>query len=103
MQNIEDFSGKKTGEWAIRALGRRKKKRKKKKEREDQKSNGSRQNIKTGESKLESVDSPEIPDRMETSDIPGLPFGSGKWQGTGMRTGSGNESAAMASVLSIPC
>ena len=33
-----------------------------------------RQN-KTGDSKVESNDSPEIPDRGETSDIPGLPSG----------------------------
>ena len=30
---------------------------------------------KTGDSKVESNDSPEIPDRRETSDIPGLPSG----------------------------
>ena len=33
-----------------------------------------RQN-KTGDSKVESNDSPEIPDRGKTSDIPGLPSG----------------------------
>ena len=34
-----------------------------------------RQNNKQGDSKVESNDSPEIPDRGETSDIPGLPSG----------------------------
>ena len=33
---------------------------------------------KRGDSKVESNDSPEIPDRGETSDIPGLPSGVGK-------------------------
>ena len=30
---------------------------------------------KRGDSKVESNDCPEIPDRGETSDIPGLPYG----------------------------
>ena len=34
-----------------------------------------RQKNKRGDSKVESNDSPEIPDREETSDIPGLPWG----------------------------
>ena len=34
---------------------------------------------KRGDSKVESNDSPEIPDRGETSDIPGLPSGVGRW------------------------
>ena len=34
-----------------------------------------RQKNKRGNSKVESNDSPEIPDRGETSDIPGLPSG----------------------------
>ena len=34
-----------------------------------------RQKNKRGDSKVESNDSPEIPDRGETSDIPGLPSG----------------------------
>ena len=34
-----------------------------------------RQKNKRGDSKVESNDSPEIPDRGETSDIPGLPWG----------------------------
>ena len=38
-----------------------------------QKENRTRQKNKRGESKVESNDSPEIPDRGETSDIPGLP------------------------------
>ena len=41
----------------------------------DRKSNRTRQKNKRGESKVESNDSPEIPDRGETSDIPGLPSG----------------------------
>ena len=37
--------------------------------------NRNRQKNKRGDSKVESNDSPEIPDRGETSDIPGLPSG----------------------------
>ena len=40
-----------------------------------QKGNRTRQKNKRGDSKVESNDSPEIPDRGETSDIPGLPSG----------------------------
>ena len=43
--------------------------------RKDKKGNRTRQKNKRGESKVESNDSPEIPDRGETSDIPGLPSG----------------------------
>ena len=43
--------------------------------RSDRKGNKTRQKNKRGESKVESNDSPEIPDRGETSDIPGLPSG----------------------------
>ena len=43
--------------------------------REDRKDNRTRQKNKRGDSKVESNDSPEIPDRGETSDIPGLPLG----------------------------
>ena len=39
------------------------------------KSNRTMQKNKRGDSKGESNDSPEIPDRGETSDIPGLPSG----------------------------
>ena len=46
-----------------------------KKKKEDRKSNRTRQKNKRGDSKVESNDSPEIPDRGETSDIPGLPSG----------------------------
>ena len=42
---------------------------------QDRKSNRTRQKNKRGDSKVESNDSPEIPDRGETSDIPGLPSG----------------------------
>ena len=38
-------------------------------------SNRTRQENKRGECKVESNDSPEIPDMGETSDIPGLPSG----------------------------
>ena len=40
------------------------------------KSNRTRHKNKIGDSKVESNDSPEIPERGETSDIPGLPSGS---------------------------
>ena len=49
----------------VTGLGRRK----------DRKGNRTRQKNKRGESKVESNDSPEIPDRGETSDIPSLPSG----------------------------
>ena len=62
MKNIEECSGKRSGEQA----GKQKKIRKK--------SNRTRQN-KTGDSKVESNDSPEIPDSGETSDLPGLHSG----------------------------
>ena len=39
----------------------------------NRKSNRTRQKNKKGDSKVESNDSPQIPDRGETSDIPGLP------------------------------
>ena len=44
-------------------------------EKKDRKSNRTRQKDKGGDSKVESNDSPEIPDRGETSDILGLPSG----------------------------
>ena len=40
-----------------------------------QRGNRTRQKNKTGDSKVESNDSPEIQDRGDTSDIPGLPSG----------------------------
>ena len=43
--------------------------------RSDRKGNRTRQKNKRGDSKVESKDSPEIPDRGETSDIPGFPSG----------------------------
>ena len=43
--------------------------------RSDRKGNKTRQKNKRGDSKVESNDSPEIPDRWETADIPGLPSG----------------------------
>ena len=67
-KNTEEFSGKKRlGEWATRQ-----KKREEKKDKKDRESDGSRQKNKTGYSKMESN---EIPDKEETSDIPGLPSG----------------------------
>ena len=47
----------------------------------DIKSNRTRQKNKRGDSKVESNDSPEIPDRGETSDIPGLPSRDRKMDG----------------------
>ena len=44
-------------------------------EKKDRKSNRTKQKNKRGDSKVESNDSPEIPDSGETSDIPGLPLG----------------------------
>ena len=41
----------------------------------DRKGNRTRQKNKRGDSKVESNDSPEIPDRGKPSDIPGLPSG----------------------------
>ena len=49
----------------------------KKKKKKDGTSNRPRQKDKRGDSKVESNDSPEIPDRKETADIPGLPWGGG--------------------------
>ena len=43
--------------------------------RQDRKGNRIRQKNMRGDSKVESNDSPEIPDRGETADIPGLPLG----------------------------
>ena len=45
------------------------------KKKEDRKNNRTQQKNSRGDSKVESNDSPEIPDRGETSDIPGLPSG----------------------------
>ena len=63
MKNIEEFLGKvqKKG-----PTGRK---------RSDRKGSRTRQKNKGGDSKVESNDSPEIPDRGETSDIPGFPSG----------------------------
>ena len=65
MKNIEKFSGNSSREWTSRQT-------------EDRKSTRTRQKNKRGDSKVESNDSPEIPDRGrmgETSDIPYLPSG----------------------------
>ena len=43
--------------------------------RQDRKSNRTRQKDKRGDSKVESNDSPKIPDMGQTSDTPGLPSG----------------------------
>ena len=55
MKNIAEFSGKSSGEWTSRQ-----------KKRSDRKSNRTRQKNKRGDSKVESNDSPKIPDRRET-------------------------------------
>ena len=62
-KNVEEFSGKSLEERASRQKTIR------------QKGNRTSQKNKRGDSKAESNDSPEIPDRGETSDIPGLPSG----------------------------
>ena len=62
-KNIEKFSGK------VQKNGPADRKK------NDRKSNKTRQKNKRGDSKVESNDSPEIPDRGEASDIPGLPSG----------------------------
>ena len=61
-KNIEEFSGKSLKKRASR-------------QKKNRKGNKTRQKNKRGDSKVESNDSPEIPDRGETSDIPGLPSG----------------------------
>ena len=63
-KNIEEFSGKSSEEWASRQ----------KKDKTERGTGLGRKN-KRGDSKVESNDSPEIPDRGETSNIPGLPSG----------------------------
>ena len=65
-ENIEEFCGKGSGEWASWQKEKKKK---------DRKSNRTKQKNKRGESKVEPNDSPEVPDKGETSDIPGLPSG----------------------------
>ena len=60
---MEGFSGKKSRELASRQ------------KKDHTENNGSKQNKKRGNRKVESNDNPEIPDRGETSDIPGLPSG----------------------------
>ena len=63
-KHIDEFSGKRLGEWTSRQ-----------KKRQYRKSNRIRQKNKRADSKVESNDSPENPDEGETSDIPGLPSG----------------------------
>ena len=41
----------------------------------ENRSNRTRQNNKRADRKVESNDSPEIPDRAKTSEVPGLPLG----------------------------
>ena len=57
---LEEFSGKSSGEWTSRQ----------KKDKTERVTGIGRRT--RGDSKVESNDSPEIPDRGETSDIPGL-------------------------------
>ena len=64
-KNIEDFPEKKFRRMEQQAENKM----------TDKLSNRSRQKNKRKDSKVESNDSPEIPDRGETSDIPGLPSG----------------------------
>ena len=61
MKNIEELSGKSTGEWTSR-------------QKKDRKNYKTRQKNKRGDSKLESNDSPEIPDRGEDIRHPQPPF-----------------------------
>ena len=68
-KNIEEFSGKSLEERASMQ------------KRLDRKGNRIKQKNMRGDSKVESNDSPEIPDRGETSDIPGLPSGACLWKG----------------------
>ena len=63
-KNIEEFSGKSLEERASRQKTI------------DRKGNRTRQKNKRGDSKVELNDNPEIPDKRETSDIPGLRSGS---------------------------
>ena len=58
------MSGKQAGDWA-----------KSRKKGEDKMSNRTRQNNKRADRKIELNDSPEIPDRGETSEELGLPLG----------------------------
>ena len=64
MKNFEEFSGKSSEERTTS-----------KQEKKDTNGNRTRQKNKRGDSKEESNDSPEIPDRRKTADIPGLPSG----------------------------
>ena len=57
----------------VRRMDQHAGKKEEEKKRQDRKSNRTRQKNKRGDSKVESNDSPEIPERGETSDIPGLP------------------------------
>ena len=61
-KNTEEFSEKSSRKWTSR-------------QKKDRKSNRTRQKNMRRSSKVESNDSPEIPDRGKTSDIPGLPSG----------------------------
>ena len=61
-KNVEEFSGKSSEEWTNRP----------KKDKTERVTGLGRR---TRDSKVESNDSPEISDRGETSDIPGLPSG----------------------------
>ena len=59
-ENTEQFSGKSSEEWTSR-------------QEKITQSNRTRQKNQSGESKVESNDSPKIPDREDTSDIQSLP------------------------------
>ena len=65
MKNIEEFSGKSSGEWTSRQ----------KKKGKTERLTGLGRRTKGQIVKWNQYDNPEIPDRGETSDIPGLPSG----------------------------
>ena len=71
-----------------------------KKKRHDRKSNGSRQKNKRGDSKKESNDSPEIPDRGETLDIASLPLGVKSDRLAQTKTNATKSNSCKASILS---
>ena len=75
-KNVEEFSGKESGEWGQYAGGKKRKKKEKKDRTERAKGMGTEKR----DSKVQSNDSPEIQDIGETSDIPGLPLEQVGWK-----------------------
>ena len=88
-KNIEEFFGKSLEERASRQKTIR------------QKENRTRQKNKRGDSKVESNDSPKIPDRGETSDIPGLPSGEHCGTALSWHMGSSPQACAFAIAGSV--